>query len=601
VCYIDPVHGCGVFLGDVSGVVSFYKVGAGVVSTASLSPPLSSASPDITLPPSQHKPLAGVSTPPLPSPVIVAQQALYSTKFHASARRELNTTYRLLDMKICGLGQCDAQPVASHKSSSKASMPPPPPPQATYSTQSGVEAVLEARPRHRDTLLAVQCSDNCIRLFAICSIVTPPPTNKHPDDAPPERLTQRAVSSSSTSSTKSVYSQADVTTDATDNEKTLLTNVTGSFLRPIRILEGHTTGEWSIKLNIICGKKYSVYLPQSWYQDGMSGTKKATGGKNTKGGILTNDGKSHPPHSSKTSYRNIIPIDSGGGGESSAGGAMVGAVGVGSGGGGQGSTGAVVVGVDLSSLLERSHLEGSRSMDASPRGRRSRSQSRGSSVSDDRDLDFTDTGSGSGVGDDGDLMEEDEDSLVGDEDDNDLSMIAGLVSSQLMANEDSMQQEDEDEVSMRLGGTAGLAGEGARLKSVFEQQQQQRLGGPSLHASEWQGSLMISTGSSNGKVFIYDISTLSGAESPSRTSHSGDKIGVKSSHTSSSSSYQLSGGNGSAPGAQHAPFSSLVWKVLHAQSSGKSYGVTTSKDNSTLITYGSESSVKVWSLFNTSH
>ena len=94
---------------------------------------------------------------------------------------------------------------------------------------------------------------------------------------------------------------------------------------------------------------------------------------------------------------------------------------------------------------------------------------------------------------------------------------------------------------------------------------------------------------------------LSGADSPSRSSHSGDKIGLKSSHISGSSGYQLSGGGTNTSGAHLVSFSSsLVWKVLHAQSSGKSYGVTTTKDNSTLITYGSESSVKVWSLFDTS-
>ena len=44
----------------------------------------------------------------------------------------------------------------------------------------------------------------------------------------------------------------------------------------------------------------------------------------------------------------------------------------------------------------------------------------------------------------------------------------------------------------------------------------------------------------------------------------------------------------------------MVWKVLHAQSAGKSYGVVSNKTNTSIVTFGSESSLKIWSLSNNS-
>jgi hypothetical protein len=372
--------------------------------------------------------------------------------------------------------------------------------------------------QHKDTLLAVQCSDNCIRLYAVSQIFKTV-EKAVADNSPPVLLTQRAISTSSTASTKSVYSQADVM-ESKEGDRVLVTSLASSFLRPIRILEGHTTGEWSIKLNIICGEKYCLHFPSVWNQD-ISGGKKSGIGKhgvnrnlaNTLGKKLSNDGKNHPTHS-KAAYRNIIPVDSGGNGNSS-GGSVNGSehLPVGTG-GGSSTSGGSVAGVDMSALGDRSYLDVSRSRDASPRGRRSRSQSRGSSVSDDKEFEYNDGASGSGIGDDEGDDEDDEDSLDGDDDDdNDLSMIAGLVSSQLMATEDAMTLDEDDEVlsglnaaSMRIGGPTGLSGESQRFKSVYDQQRIGAHGRPVVqHATEWENSLMIASGCSNGKVMLANI------------------------------------------------------------------------------------------------
>ena len=44
------------------------------------------------------------------------------------------------------------------------------------------------------------------------------------------------------------------------------------------------------------------------------------------------------------------------------------------------------------------------------------------------------------------------------------------------------------------------------------------------------------------------------------------------------------------------PSPSCIWKILHAQVSGKSYGVVVNKNTSSVLTHGSESSLKVWSM-----
>jgi hypothetical protein len=93
VCYIDHVHGCGVFLGDISGVVSFYKVGASSNSVSPV-PTVTVESPELQLPPPP------LSTSQLLTPVIVGQQSLYSTRFQSSTRRDHNQDFRLLDMKV---------------------------------------------------------------------------------------------------------------------------------------------------------------------------------------------------------------------------------------------------------------------------------------------------------------------------------------------------------------------------------------------------------------------------------------------------------------------------------------------------------------------
>jgi hypothetical protein len=135
-------------------------------------------------------------------------------------------------------------------------------------------------------------------------------------------------------------------------------------------------------------------------------------------------------------------------------------------------------------------------------------------VSDDKEFEYNDGASGSGIGDDEGDDEDDEDSLDGDDDDdNDLSMIAGLVSSQLMATEDAMTLDEDDEVlsglnaaSMRIGGPTGLSGESQRFKSVYDQQRIGAHGRPVVqHATEWENSLMIASGCSNGKVMFANI------------------------------------------------------------------------------------------------
>lgn len=306
-------------------------------------------------------------------------------------------------------------------------------------------------------------------------------------------LRQRSVSGGSTGSmhsNKSIYSQADATDLKDINEKVPV--LASEFLRPIRILEGHTTGEWSIKMNFICGDRYDVHLPPSHSpaNNDISGRKMSgssgQGGKkhrplhltNAKSGLLNLEGKGQQHQTTKAAYRNIIPVDSGGG---SVGGAISSAAGTGAGaGGGSGHiAGITVAGLDIPALVDRSYYD-----EASPRGRRSRSQSRGSSVSDDKEYDsYYEKEKGSEGGEqegEGEEDNDDHDSLLDDDDDdneNDLSMIAGLVSSQftddavLLDNDEVLDGLDHDSMSMSLAGAAGAGlAEGGRLKTVLDQQ-----------------------------------------------------------------------------------------------------------------------------------
>ena len=323
-------------------------------------------------------------------------------------------------------------------------------------------------------------------------------------DCLPPLLHQRSVSGGSTGSlhsTKSMYSQAD-TVDFNDGTEKVSFNtlLASDFLRPIRILEGHATGEWSIKMNFVCGDRYPVHLPpplratdDAMSNGKMSGVSGKSGNShrqlhmsNSNSGLLNLEGKAQQQQTAKAAYRNIIPVDSGGGAGTGAG------TGAGAGGGGS-STGVVgggnsvltsttVTGLDIPALMDRSYHDRSRSAEASPRGRRSRSQSRGSSVSDDKEYDSyyeREKGSDGGdhkEGEENEDDDEDHDSLLdGDDDENDLSMVAGLVSSQLMTTDDAVLLGDDevldrlDPDSMTLAGAAGLS-EGGRLHTVLEQQ-----------------------------------------------------------------------------------------------------------------------------------
>ena len=92
------------------------------------------------------------------------------------------------------------------------------------------------------------------------------------------------------------------------------------------------------------------------------------------------------------------------------------------------------------------------------------------------------------------------------------------------------------------------------------------------------------------QVFIYDISTLSHPDTGRSSSGEG-------SHKHNLQHTTLNSQNHNKTASSFVP-SSMVWKVLHAQSSGKSYGVSISKNNTAILTYGSESSLKAWSLSN---
>lgn len=99
------------------------------------------------------------------------------------------------------------------------------------------------------------------------------------------------------------------------------------------------------------------------------------------------------------------------------------------------------------------------------------------------------------------------------------------------------------------------------------------------------------------QVFIYDISTLSHPDTGRNTSGEGSHKHTHKHTALGSHGHGSSGHSHSKTSASSAP-SSMVWKVLHAQSSGKSYGVSISKNNTAILTYGSESSLKAWSLSN---
>jgi hypothetical protein len=120
VCFIDPHHGCGVFLGDNSGAISFCKVSVASSdnSTTNTHPPASSTSvlqaegeagnsiefqqPPVVLPVS----MLSLPSPLMLAPTIIAQQSLYTTHIHSSFRKDNNSNFRLLDMKVSGVVCC---------------------------------------------------------------------------------------------------------------------------------------------------------------------------------------------------------------------------------------------------------------------------------------------------------------------------------------------------------------------------------------------------------------------------------------------------------------------------------------------------------------
>ena len=186
------------------------------------------------------------------------------------------------------------------------------------------------KSRHKDTILAVQCSDHCIRIYAVTSLF-----DEHGvanTNACTPVVLQRSTSSSSNSSnggnyanssSKSVYNQGDVK----ENDRVVPTtsSIMSNFLHPLRILEGHRTGDWSIKLNFIRGPYYSLELPAYMkssmltdssqmstsgghhHMKGNSPHQKPSKNHSTLGGVLNDS----PPHHISKVYRNIIPVDSG--------------------------------------------------------------------------------------------------------------------------------------------------------------------------------------------------------------------------------------------------------------------------------------------------
>ena len=202
-----------------------------------------------------------------------------------------------------------------------------------------------------------------------------------------------------------------------------------SFLRPIRILRGHSTGEWSIKLNIFCGDRYVVSLPHSLSQGGtLKGRNRGlkanlnSSSNNTKCTLVTDSMN----EANTSAHRNIVPVES----CSQQRNVKLPKL----------STQETSVVVNYNANCKDQLFADTKEV--------GRCESRSSSVSDDIISD-SDNNHNISVNDD---VEDDFQELYGEEDENDLSMMAGLVSSQLVTNEDASLLDDDDDYDDVLSG-----------------------------------------------------------------------------------------------------------------------------------------------------
>ncbi len=89
------------------------------------------------------------------------------------------------------------------------------------------------------------------------------------------------------------------------------------------------------------------------------------------------------------------------------------------------------------------------------------------------------------------------------------------------------------------------------------------------------------------QVYMYDLSSL--------CQHLGEWH-EKSPTIENKNVLNIGSGNRLADTNSNPGSASPAWKVLHAQSSGKSYGVCINPLKTLIFTFGSESTLKVWSL-----